>query len=195
MSHHIYNTKAFVLGSRAQKERDKTFTLLTEDLGLVFATAQGIRRESSKLGGVLLDYALVHISLVKGKNAWRITTASLIEDSAALLRTKRLYLKSLAQVFVLIERLIKGEEKHKELFEEVERGVAFFLQHKDVDCNGWEVLMVLRILFHLGYISTEDVSSTLLTSIMSEALVQEALLNKRTLVAHINSGIRESGLS
>src|SRR5512146_101812 len=77
MSHHIYNTRALVLGSRTRGERDRVFALLTRDVGLVKALAQGVRRESSKLGGVLMDYAISDVSLVKGKNAWRITTATL----------------------------------------------------------------------------------------------------------------------
>ncbi|MBX4189226.1 recombination protein O N-terminal domain-containing protein [Candidatus Parcubacteria bacterium] len=195
MSHHIYNTRAFVLGARAQRERDKVFILLTKDLGLVLAVATGIRRASSKLGGILLDYALVHVSLVKGRNTWRITTATLVEDVSNSLRADKECLKAVARVLALLLKLVRGEEKHKELFEEVERGIAFLLKDRDLECEGWEIVAVVRMLFHLGYLSAKDVSKEVLLDDLSEPLVREALKDKKKLIALINAGIRESGLS
>ena len=48
--HHIYHTEGIILGSRNFGEAGKYYYLLTRDLGLVYASAQGVRKMSSKLG-------------------------------------------------------------------------------------------------------------------------------------------------
>ena len=51
-------------------------SIFTRDLGLVFASAQGIRFEKSKLRPFTRDYSFGQFSFVKGKEYWRLTGAS-----------------------------------------------------------------------------------------------------------------------
>lgn len=187
MSHHVYNTRAFVLGSRPVREADRLFFLLTPDLGLVMAIAQGVRRPLSRLKGILLDLALADVSLVRGKNSWRITTAALSTDVAGALRAHKPALQALARATALLERLIRGEEQHPELFEAFVEDIKTLLRSSlDMgEASAWEVWTVARILYHLGYLSSQDVPSN-----MAE------VTEKRTrFVNAINTGLRESGLA
>ncbi len=195
MSYHIYNTRAIVVASRGVRERDKTLWLLTQEFGLIRATVRGIRNASSRLGGILLDYALINISLVKGKNVWRVTTASLVKDSATLLKDKKESLKSVARVLNLLEKLVRGEDKNEALFLEVESSLSFLLLNDEEGHEVWEILVVLRILYHLGYLSKTEVSKNILEAKYSSKLLEEVLKDKKKLVALANTGIRESGLS
>ena len=51
MSHKIFHTEGIVLSSKDTKESDRYLAVFTKELGLVKATAQGIRKLESKLRG------------------------------------------------------------------------------------------------------------------------------------------------
>ncbi len=107
MNNHIYTTKAFLMKSVSTGEANKIYFLFTADLGLVRATAQGIRLEKSKLKGHLQDLYFVNVSLVKGKDLWRIVSAEAIYQDLFLENKDKLFvLKSISS---LLLRLIHGE--------------------------------------------------------------------------------------
>ncbi len=180
MSHHVYNTRGLVLVSRGVREADKVFSLLTRDLGFVVATAQGIRKGNSKLGGILLDLALVDVSLIRGKSAWRITTAALMKNYASVLEKSQT--RALAQVMALVEKLVHGEEKHADLFDDMVADVG--LLQLGIDPEIWEIFAVSHLLAHLGYLTKDEVPHTL----------ESVKENKKRIVSLVNQGIRESGL-
>ena len=74
--HHIYHTEGIILGSNNFGETGKYYAIFTRDLGMIYASAQGVRKMSSKLRFVLQDFAYLKIDLVKGKDFWRLTNAS-----------------------------------------------------------------------------------------------------------------------
>ena len=74
--HHMYHTEGIILGSRNYDEAGKYYSIFTRDLGMIQASAQGVRKMSSKLRFILQDYSYVKVDLVKGKDFWRVTSAS-----------------------------------------------------------------------------------------------------------------------
>lgn len=166
MSYHIYTTKGIVLGARPYSEADRVYTVLTRDLGLIRASALGVRKEISKLRGNLEPYSLACISFVKGKERWRITSAEFISRIPNAL--------SIASPLSLLEKLIQGEEAHPELFDEVENSI---LSTHEYDSN-FEISFVSRLLYHLGYLKESDL-----------------LLDKQRLIKVINSGLESSQLT
>src|ERR1035437_5747826 len=74
--HHIYHTEGIILGSRNFSEAGRYYSIFTRDLGMISASAQGVRKMSSKLRYVLQDYSYVKVDLVRGKDFWRLTSAS-----------------------------------------------------------------------------------------------------------------------
>lgn len=138
MSYHIYTTKGLILSERPLREADRVYSILTRDLGLIRATALGVRKESSKLRGVLEPISLSTVSLVKGKEYWRITSAELVSRVVA----KPEILRPLA----LLDKLVQGEAHHAELFDAVEAGLS----------SGSEEEFVAQMLFHLGYLKEAD---------------------------------------
>lgn len=182
MPHHVYNTRGIILSSRPLREADKLFQILTPDLGLVAATARGVRSERSKLRGILQDLSLVDVSLVRGKNYWRLTTATLDRSNAQELRAKKKHLEALARVSSLLENLIRGEEKHQDLFEILQTSIRELFTQTDV--NGWEIFTVANLLYHLGYLALNDVPQNEI----------EAAEKRKHFVSVINNGIQLSGL-
>jgi recombinational DNA repair protein (RecF pathway) len=79
----IHTTPGFIIGSRPSGEAGKLLSIFTQDLGLIRATAQGIRFEKSKLRPFIQDYSVGIFSFVRGKEFWRLTSAQeqKIQDS------------------------------------------------------------------------------------------------------------------
>src|ERR1035437_4083782 len=102
--HHIYTTKAIIIKSVPIGEANKYYFLLTEDLGFIRASAQGVRLDKSKLKGHLQEFCLVKISLVKGKEVWRITGVETIERADLLKETNKLI--AIKNIFSLLLRLL-----------------------------------------------------------------------------------------
>ena len=130
MSHHIYQTKAFIIDSKDVGEANKLLTLFTADLGLIFVAAQGVRVMKSKLRPSIQDLSFSKVALVKGKEYWRLTSAEKLislYDKRVPLHVRLL----MSQVLFFIKRLIAGESKHEELFEVISKLFSFCIESKD----------------------------------------------------------------
>lgn len=139
MSYHIYTTKGLVLAAYPLREADRTYAILTRDLGLIHASATGVRKEGSKLRGSLEPLIISNISLVRGKEYWRITSAEPLQKIEAT--------PALVRPLALLQKLVHGEEIHPELFDAVEKHLA-----------SDEATLAAHILYHLGYLKREDIN-------------------------------------
>ena len=165
MSYHIYTTKGIVLSERAVGEADRIYNILTRDLGKLQARAIGVRKHTSKLRGNIEPFAISSISLVKGKDYWRLTSAQSVQKISAS--------PTVARPLSLIEKLIQGEEPLPKLFDVVEQ----FIQSNKPDDKMFEVRLVSQVLFHLGYLKESDLT-----------------LGKEALTKAVNKGIQASHL-
>ncbi len=166
MSYHIYTTKGIVLSGRPWRDADRIYNILTRDLGLIRATAIGVRKEVSKLRGSLEPLVLANVSLVRGKEFWRVTSSEFLEK----IEPKSELVRPLA----LLEKLIQGEDPHPALFDAIEKAIL----EPDPDEQMFETRLVAQILFHLGYLKEIDLN-----------------LDKKALVKAINEGLQESQLT
>lgn len=190
--HHIYHTEGIILGSKNFKEANKYFYILTKDLGLVYAEAEGIRKLSSKLRYVLQDFNYVKLDFVQRKNIWRITNA-IKTNELELLNKDFNKLKIVANISKLLLRLLPGIEPNPTLFQEVLDG--FSLLEKDnskEELKNIEIVLVLRILSNLGYIG-EDFKDLTRSPFESE-LLNVLSKNKVSIIKEINKALRESQL-
>ncbi|MEK9177832.1 MAG: recombination protein O N-terminal domain-containing protein, partial [Patescibacteria group bacterium] len=71
----ITTTPGFIIDSRPYGEAGRLMSIFTRELGLVRATAQGIRLEKSKLRYSSQLYSFGIFSFVCGKEFWRLTNA------------------------------------------------------------------------------------------------------------------------
>ncbi len=186
MPHHIYTTKGIVLSLSPSKEVDKLALILTRDLGTIYGSVRGIRQTNSKMRSVIGEFSLIKVSLVKGKRSWRVTTASLIESPTIKLKDQREMLKSVYRVGNFLSRLVRGEEKHVEIFDVFEEAMLS-ISNGDIsqrDIEAWELTVVSKLLSLLGYMNNDIVPKDLV----------DANSRKKELVTQINTGIHESGL-
>ena len=191
-----YQTDALVLSSRELGEADKMYALFTRDFGLVRARASAVRREASRMRYALQNYALVHVSLVRGKRGWRIAGAR--SEGAAL------GLGAFARAAELVTRLVPGEEKNDYLYESLLGAHQALMQ----GCGGptsrggrtsaistIEIVCVARVLYALGYISAEALQTALFTHADFQSDdIREAESLRPKLLASINHALAETQL-
>ncbi|MFA6601327.1 MAG: DNA repair protein RecO [Candidatus Paceibacterota bacterium] len=191
--HSIRTTHGLVLESRPFGEAGKMISILTEDLGLVRAVAEGIRLEKSKLRYFVQEYSFGQFSLVRGKEYWRLTSANEWEKFPS--RTiKGPSLEIVARSALLLKRFVHGEQAHSELFTLIV-GAVTLIQSK----NNWneeelsvlESLLVYLILQSLGYIG-KDPELDLQTADLNLELVKSITAKKTLINKHINKALRES---
>lgn len=189
----IYTTPGFVIHSRAYGEAGKILSIFTKDLGLVLATAQGIRLEKSKLRYYTQDYAFGKFSLIKGKEYWRLTSA----DSVAEYGSNENVSELMVRIAALLRRLLHGEEPNERLFGVIEDcKIALCTQEFSAEqLKTLESVIVLRILNELGYIGNDsEIDDGIRFSPITVDLL-DSLSSKRTLLnRHINRAFRESHL-
>lgn len=142
MSYAVYSTRGFILGSGQSGEASKIYSIYTEDFGLIHARAQSVRTLQSKLRYNLEDYSFVSISLVRGKEIWRLVGSQTIDTP------KYSHIIS-ARVLNLVKRLVQGEERNDKLFIALLSLVDEALQS--------EVKILSKILSALGYLDLKSI--------------------------------------
>lgn len=187
--HHKYPTRAIVLGRRPLAETNVLLILLTEQLGVVFAKAQGLRKGSSKLAHALQTLSEANVMLIRARDGWRLAGAVLHSAHASGL-TPPLRTRA-ARVADLLLRLVRGEVPDPLLFKIYAAFIEVLPNLSEERADAAEVLTALRILSVLGLDTTE-----LLDGVMdySDAALDMAYMDRAELIARVNRGITASGL-
>ncbi len=192
--HHIYHTEGIILGSRNFGEAGKYYFIFTRDLGMIMASAQGVRKMSSKLRFVLQNFAYVKIDLVRGKDLWRVTSASktnLLEN----ISNRPENLKILSNIARLLKRLLADEEANRDLFADVLGGLTMLEKSTTrEEILNIEAVIVLRILDNLGYIGGDEMLEMFVKSPFEEELLFEVSKSRMKILREINKALKETHL-
>jgi len=183
--HHVYTTPAFIVNSSPYGEAGKFLLLFTRDFGMIGVVAQGIRLAKSKLRYHVQDYSFCSVSIVRGKEVWRLVGAHEIpnDDKRGILHIK---------ILKLLKRLLQGEERNEKLFSIV--NALYEINIKKEDYEAVECLIILRILNSLGYISSKDLTSLLDNNQINDEIIAYIKENKVGIIKVINSALKESQL-
>lgn len=181
---HKYVTTALVLARTPLKESAALVTLLTEEFGLVRARAEGLRKPGAKLAHALQTLDRCEVTLVRGKEGWRLSGA-ILEDSwfKRLKRSERL---RAGRVAGLLLRLVHGEANDPSLFVVFTEFLETLPDLSEEAQDTAEIMTALRVLYVLGL----DVG------VLAQVGIYEPLLpeKRRELVMRVNRGIAASGL-
>ena len=196
MSYHIYTTDGIILKRTHFGEANVLVHILTEDFGLIMASAQAVRNFSSKLRPALQEFTHVSISCVKGKNGWKVTNA--IEKNNFFFSISHSGRRVIAQIVSVILQMIPGESPHPEIFQTVRTGFEFLSKtsRSNLDVSNFECLIVLRILYHLGYVVSDSTTAESLSdgTIWNENILNHISNQKKVIVALINKALKASQL-
>jgi len=192
--HHIYHTEGIILGSKNSGEAGKYYYIFTRDLGMIYASASGVRKMSSKLRYVLQDFAYLKIDLVAGKDFWRVTNASktnILEE----ITKQRAHLEVFTNIARLLKRLLAGVEPNEALFIDLLDGLSVLEKAQTLeDLRNIEAVIVLRIVNNLGYIGTHETLENFIKSPLEESILFEASKNRRIILSEINKALKETHL-
>lgn len=146
-----------MISSREVGESSKLIKIFTREIGLINAYAQGIRELRSKLRYSLQDLSYVSISLVRGKNIWRISGTYQVL-TLPLIKAEGDRLRILSRILKLMLRLVGFDDKNKELFDELRDAICFLGKEElnSRDLRNFEIIVVLKILYHLGYLGDSN---------------------------------------
>jgi recombinational DNA repair protein (RecF pathway) len=195
MAYTIHQTSAYILKSSPHLEANRRIDLLTKDLGLIRGTAQGIRLLKSKLRYTLTDFSRVDVSLVRGKDTWRIVNASKSKDLYYELtpEIRQIFLK----LFSLVDRLIKGEMIDPHIYDLIREAEIYSSDNHDLtkeELNGMEIFLVFRLLNLLGYVGQGELLSKFQHIELSRNVLKDVLNSKKEIITVVNYALRESGL-
>ena len=192
--HHIYHTEGLILGSKNSGEAGKYYSIFTRDLGMIYASASGVRKMSSKLRFVLQDFSYVKIDLVQGRDFWRLTSASKTNQLEKISKNKETF-AVFYNIAKLLKRLLAGVEPNEALFVDLINGLAILekIENQD-DLRNIEAVLVLRILNNLGYIGGDEKLQNLVKSPFEQELILEISKSRKEVLNQINKALKETHL-
>jgi recombinational DNA repair protein (RecF pathway) len=196
---HKYSTAALVLARSPLSEASSLVTLLTSEVGLVRARAQGIRKPGAKMASALQTLSEADVMLLRGKEGWRLVGALRVKDwFGVLMRPARMRAGRMSS---LLLRLLSGEAADPELYTIVmefldalavprEEGIS--LEEYERLQDAIECLAALRILHALGVDAGEMPDA--LDAPYDRAVLLAIAENREAYIVRINRGIAASGL-
>jgi DNA repair protein RecO (recombination protein O) len=197
MSRHIYHTEAFILSGSNSGEANRFLTIFTKEFGLLGAQATGARHLKSKLRFCLQDYSQSAVSLVRGKDIWRLINAGNMTNIWKSLEFKREERMMIVRVFTLLKRLLHGEERQESIYDLLGDCLEFLAGgpfSKD-DLRNLEYVVVIKILYNLGYFArTDEFSRFIDATKINHSLLREMDTCHEKVLFEINQSLRESHL-
>ncbi|MEK7505658.1 MAG: DNA repair protein RecO [Patescibacteria group bacterium] len=189
----IYNTEAVVLSGSPTSEGSRTFSLLTEDFGLIQAHAEGVRKSASKFRHALQTFSLVSVSLVRGRGKFRIIHANTTSSYREIMKSVPGALSLCGRISWLLRRMIPEEEKNRAVYLSVKEFFLLLPKMQEEQFPLLEIAAVMRILSALGYFPARSEYHTLFEGDISLVLPRIKDLRKN-IIADINTALVDSHL-
>lgn len=190
----IYACEGLVLSKRGVGEANILISILTRDLGLVRATARSARVEQSKLRYGLEVLTRARFSFVRGKHEWKLVGVEHVlprsrQGTVASMQTA-------GRITKLLLRLVQGEDVAPTLFDSVIDGLEALMRTHTVSVvQSIESILVLKILYHLGYLPhTSELKVFIEGDFFALELAEEAERSRALLVRTINESLQATGL-
>ena len=130
---------------------------------MLWASARSVREERSKQRYALQDFSIIRVSLVKGKQGWRIGSVEAISNPfmEASAREAR---AGLSAVIKLLRRFLHGEEANAAIYDDAVMALSCMTVADIVDIIDLQEQFTLRLLHHLGYIAPHESFAHILTA-------------------------------
>jgi recombinational DNA repair protein (RecF pathway) len=187
--HRLITTEAVILHTAPRGESNRVYKVLTRELGLLYAHGQGVREIKSRNRYALQTGEFVLLTLVRGREVWRITGARAMPETVAWGKDVRS-----RKVLTMLGRMIAVEDPSVVSFDVLVEGCTAIVQStNDDDASLIEAVTLLRLLDALGYVPrpVDDavVADILGTSGYGDEVRTAAALHKRTLFGRVNTAL------
>lgn len=195
--HQRYSVDSFVLGGFPQGEASRFVWLLSVEFGLVLALAQNIRARESKLRYALQDFSRSRVTLVRGREYFRVTGAegAVHVWSERQHRSREVSRRLLGHLFSTIRRLVPAAGEGERLFAIVEETAQLCTAElSDKELRALEAISQARVLHVLGYLQDRDVHRPLLTSVCTRETLSSVDPVLSSLIRDTNAALQASQL-
>lgn len=179
-----YVTRSIVLESYDQGEHDKAYKVFTREFGLLICQAKSIRKLESKLRAHMLPRTCSLITLVQGREVWRLVGAE----------NEPLLSPYVHEVTALLKRFIRGEGAHVTLYD---RMMAFLTSSSVYDEQSARLLLYYILLVELGYADAKTIGVSTVEEyhgLSVEDLYTRLLLSKKDVRTHVQEVLKEMQL-
>ena len=190
--HHIYHTNSIVLDTFPTGEADMTILLFTKELGMILAVAKSVRSAKSKLRYSLQIGSVSKVDLVKGKQVWRVISATPIDRINILdAETRAVVAKAVRFVKIMVDK----EKEERGIYSDLE-SLLFSTKkgHSKEKLAEIELVFYLRSLFGLGYIANNTEFRDILSREYSISELETLPLPRKKIKDEIKNAIYESHL-
>ena len=169
-----------------------TILLFTKELGMILAVAKSVRSAKSKLRYSLQIGSVSKVDLVKGKQVWRVISATPI-DRINILDTETRAVVAKAVRFV--KRMVDKEKEERGIYSDLE-SLLFSTKkgHSKEKLAEIELVFYLRSLFGLGYIANNAEFRDILSREYSISELETLPLPRKKILDAIKNAIYESHL-
>lgn len=189
--HHIHHTHAFVISHKDLGEANRLYTIFTKELGMVTATAQGVRKMSSKLRFTLQSGTYIKVDFVRGKEMWRITSASPLESFDSRDTARNIVW---SRILGLLARLTQGEESHPQVFSHVFTVFETIKNVPEEELANFEIICFIKLLFSFGYWEIIEGDESIVVGSYNKEMFDFISGRRTVLVSRINNSLSASQL-
>ena len=145
--HTLHTTEAFILDRYEHGDSSYVYKLFTKEKGLLFAHAQGVREMRNKNRYGLRTYAHASVTLVRGREVWRVTSVRAMQNASS---------DAFCSALRFVGTLLPREVAERELFSDV-YSACMYIEQTDMSPKVVESVVVLRALALLGYVDIKKV--------------------------------------
>lgn len=179
-----YTSKCLVLESYDQGEHDRAYKVFTREFGAIIAIAKSVRKLESKLRAHMLPHSASLITLVQGREVWRLVGAEEIMSTSDMMY----------EVTTLLKRFIRGEGAHTALYDKL---ILFLEASPKYDPQKARVLLYFIILVDLGYADARVIGAKTLTDYITysmDDLYTYTTIHYDAMRSHIHAVLKEMQL-
>lgn len=195
MAHNIYQTDGIILDRYNFGESEKLYIIFTEKLGKINAVGQGVRNLKSKLKNNLEPLCITKLAVVATGDSWRLTDADKLISFWGVKEDEK-KLAVYAKLTVFLGRMLQGQEKNQNLWEQVKADLLFLEEENfnEKELSMLETAFVARSLHNLGYIDKNDFPLFIEEPQLNKKILSEMENVKRAVVFAVNGAIKASHL-
>jgi len=192
MSIEKYTTEAFVLRVYEQGEHDLVYKLWTRDFGIVFSLGKSIRKINAKLRSLIKKDDFVVVTLVKGKDVWRLVGA---EEVYNFSESELWTLKAKKIISEVVNKFIEEKKTYKKLFDRMK---SIFLLEDSIpifEINNFKILIYYIVLVDTGYADATVIGVKNIEEYKNFSMKDfytHFILNEKEIKKHVLNVLRET---
>ncbi len=183
--HTLHTTEAFVLSGSPHGESNRVYRLLTRDHGLLYAHGQGVRELKNRNRFALATGRHAIVTLVRGREVWRITGAQEQEQAYTTAAWRR--------ALMLTGRLLAAEDPAPRVFDILMHARGAFTTALYEQERLLEALTAFQLLHELGYIACpeEPVIERVIHTVYTTKDLANLASHQQKLVHMVNDALTE----